>query len=408
MEENDIELEHEKEIKSLKFKYTVLIIVVAIIVAVFSSEYTTNYLARQYSVIEKGEVSENSNYNIDSIAKSLKSFRKIIDSKYIGEIDEQKIYDETIKGYINGLDDEYSEYMTKEEWDDFEASALGNYVGIGIYMSVDKNDNVFVVSTIKDTPAEKAGLMEGDIIAKVDDENVLGVSSDEVSNKIKGIEGTTVKVTVIRENETLDFDIMRQAIKVYHVETDLKENNIGYIELLTFDEGCAEEFEKAYKELKSKGAEKIILDLRNNTGGMVDECLQIADYMLDSGAKLMITTDAGDNKEVSYASQKPIITEDLVVLVNEYSASASEILTGALKDNGRAKIVGTKTYGKGVIQNVIPLKDGSVLKLTVNEYFTPNETKINKVGLEPDIEIEDDQDTKDVDEQLEKAIELLK
>ena len=163
MDENDIEVEYEHEIKSLRIKYIILLIIVAIIAAVFSSEYTMYNLRKQYSLIEKGEYSEEANSNIDSIARTLKGFRKIIDSKYIGDIDEQKMFDEALKGYINGLGDEYSEYMTKEEWEDFEAGALGNYVGIGIYMGVDKNSNVVVLATIKDTPAEQAGLKEGDI-----------------------------------------------------------------------------------------------------------------------------------------------------------------------------------------------------------------------------------------------------
>lgn len=406
MDNEDLELKFEKEKKVIKIKFIVLIIIVAIISAVFGSEYTLN-IQKGKGIINKENASEDSTKNIDTIAKDLKSFRKIIDEYYIGDIDEQKVIDEAIKGYVKGLDDEYSEYMTKEEWDEFQAQALGNYVGIGIYMTVDKNDNVVVLSSIKGTPAEKAGLETGDIIVKVNDESVLGVSSDIVASKIKGEEGTSVKLTVLREDEYKDFDITREAIKVYHVESKILENNIGYIQLLAFDDGCADEIEKAYKSLKEQGAQKIILDLRDNTGGIVTECLQIADKFIDQGNKLMITVDAKDNKEIDYSKYKPEITEDMVVLVNEYSASASEILTGALKDNNRAKVVGTKTYGKGVIQSVLPLTDGSVLKLTVNEYYTPNEIKINKVGIEPDYIIENNKET-EADEQLNKAIELLK
>ena len=406
MNNDELELKYEKEKNDLKIKYIVIIIIVAIISAVIGSEYTL-FIQKKQLVIDRETVSEDSEKNIDNISKDLKKFRKLIDEYYIGEIDEQKIVDETIKGYVNGLDDEYSEYMTKKEWDEFQAQALGNYVGIGIYMTVDKNDNVVVLSSIKDTPAEKAGLETGDIIVKVNDENVLGVSSDIVATKIKGEEGTTVKITVLREDEYKDFEIKREAIKVYHVETKMLEDNIGYIQLLTFDEGCAEEIENAYKEVKEQGAEKIILDLRDNTGGIVSECLKIADMMIPEGKKLMITVDSKDTKDIDFSSNKPEITEDMVVLVNEYSASASEILTGALRDNDRAKVVGTKTYGKGVIQTVLPLKDGSVLKLTVNEYYTPNETKINKVGIEPDYSLEDEKETEE-DEQLNKAIELLK
>lgn len=404
-DEEDLELEYEKKNKALKTKYIISTIIIAIIVAVVSSEFTLYYYMD--NSIEKTEASENSSKNIDAIAESLKSFRKTIDEYYIGEIDEQKILDETIKGYVNGLDDEYSEYMTASEWEDFQADALGNYVGIGIYMSVDENNNVVVVSPIKDTPAEAAGLKAGDVIVNVDDENVLGVSSDIVSSKIKGEEGTKVKITVLRDSEYLDFEVERKAIKVYHVESEMLDNKIGYISLLTFDEGCSEEFRNAYEQIKSEGAEKIILDLRNNTGGLVEEALSIADMILPKNSKILITVDSQGNKEESISENDPIVDSDMVVLVNEYSASASEILVGALKDNQKAKIVGKNTYGKGVIQSVFMLTDGSALKLTVNEYFTPNETKINKVGIAPDYEIELDEKTEE-DEQLNKAIELLK
>ncbi len=406
MNELDDEIERfEKEKKSLKIKYIIITIVVAIFVAVIASEATLYYY--NSNTLKKVEASSDAKQNINVIAENLKNFREYIDEYYIGDIDETKLLDETIKGYINGLGDEYSEYMTKEEWEDFQADALGNYVGIGIYMSVDENNNVVVVSPIKDTPAEQAGLKAGDVIVNVDDESVLGTSSDVVSSKIKGVEGTKVKLTVLRDTEYLDFEIERKAIKVYHVESKMLENNIGYISLLTFDEGCADEFKEAYNKVKSEGAQKIILDLRNNTGGLVNEALSIADMILPKNNKILITVNSKGDKEISESENDPIVDTDLVVLVNEYSASASEILVGALKDNQRAKVVGTKTYGKGVIQSVFMLQDGSALKLTVEEYYTPNETKINKVGITPDYEVNLNKDTED-DEQLNKAIELLK
>ena len=404
--ENEEEMEFQKEKKALVAKFIAFTIIIVIIASILSSEFTLYYYYKKNN-IEKAEASENSEKNIDAIASTLKNFREAIDKYYIGEIDEQKMLDETIKGYINGLDDEYSEYMTEEEWNEFQANALGNYVGIGIYMSVDENGNVVVVSPIKGTPAEQAGLQSGDVIVNVNDENVLGMSSDLVSSKIKGEEGSKVKITVLRESEYLDFEVERKAIKVYHVETEMLENDIGYISLLTFDEGCAEELKAKYEEIKAKGAKKIILDLRNNTGGIVDEALEIADYILPKDSKVLITVDSDGNKETSVTKQDAIMNEELVVLVNEYSASASEILVGALKDHERAKIVGKNTYGKGVIQSVFLLTDGSALKLTINEYFTPNETKINKVGIKPDYEIDQNPETEE-DEQLNKAIELLK
>lgn len=406
MEENKIE-EFEKEKRSIKIKYIIIMIIVALCVAVISSEFTMFYYTR--NLFEKEDVAQNADENIEAIAETLKNFRSIINQTYVGytEIDEQKMMDETIKGYVNGLGDEYSEYMTAKEWEEYQADSLGNYVGIGIYMSTDKNGNVVVVSPIKDTPAEEAGLESGDIIVYVNDESVIGIPTDEVSSKIKGEEGTKVKITVLREEEYLDFEIERKAIKVYHVETEMLENNVGYMALLTFDEGCAQEVKSAYEDLKSQGAKKIILDLRNNTGGLVNECLQIADMMLPKDAIELITIDAKGNEEISTSKSDPIIDCEMVVLINEYSASASEILVAALKENDVAEVVGTTSYGKGVIQSVIPLQDGSVLKLTVSEYFTPKKNKINKVGVKPDYEVELDYEN-EIDTQLNKAKELLK
>lgn len=405
-------MEYE-EIKKIKRSYMFYTILICIVVAFLSSCVTYDIYSRkenekfeESTSLENEEISTSEQSN-EKISDAIETFRKQIDKYYIGEIDEKKLLDSTIKGYIEGLGDEYSEYMTAEEWEEYQADALGNYVGIGIYISMDSKDNVIILSPIKGTPAEEVGLKAGDIIIGVNDESVIGKNSSEVSNLVKGEEGTKVKVTVLREEETISFDVERKAIKVYHVESKMLENNIGYIELMTFDEGCAEELKSAYQDLKANGAKKIILDLRDNTGGLVDEALQIADYIVDKDKKILITVDAQDNKEYDYSNDEPIITEDMVVLVNEYSASASEILLGALKDNGDAKSVGTKTYGKGVIQSVFFLKDKSALKLTIQEYYTPNETKINKVGIEPDFIVEDNEETEE-DEQLQKAIELLK
>lgn len=412
MEQEDLELEFEEEKRNLKIKFILITIFVSIVVAILASEVTMMYYTNKYgdlNKIKKGTVAAETKRekNIDVIAETLTSFREVIDREFIGEINESKILDETIKGYVNGLDDEYSEYLTAEDWEEFQTVALGNYVGIGIYMSTDKNDNVVVVEPIKESPAEKVGIKSGDIIVGVNDESVIGVGSEIVSNKIKGEEGTKVKVTVERNGEYLDFDIERKAIKIYHVETEMLENNIGYISLLTFDEGCADEFKKEYLELKNKGAKKIIVDIRNNTGGLVEEALSLLDLFLPKNSTTLITVDANGKKEFSKTKNSQVITEDVIVLVNEYSASASEIFAGALKDHGRAQIVGTKTYGKGVIQSVFMLEDGSALKLTVEEYFTPNETKINKVGIEPNHAVELDLENQ-IDTQLNKAKELLK
>ena len=381
--------------------------IIAVIIAIFSSWLTYYFGIRPlYAGIEKEEYSENSNENIEKISTNIKTFRQMIDRFYIGEVDEKNMLEETLKGYVNGLGDEYSSYMTADEWEEFQSDALGNYVRIGNYMSTDKNGNVVNVSPKKGTPAETTGLKSEDIIVEVDGETVIGEDIETVSSKIKGEPGSKVKLTVVRGEEYKEFEVERKEIKVYHVESKMLENNIGYLELITFDEGCAEEFKKAYEELKSKGAKKLIIDLRFNTGGLVDEALEILNMIVPKDENVLITVDSKGNKEYTKAMGEDIIDEEIVVLVNEYSASASEIMVGALKDHKLAQVVGTKTYGKGVIQNVYMLNDGSALKLTVNEYYTPNETKINKVGIEPDIVVEIKEEDKE-DMQLKKAVELL-
>ena len=406
------------EKKQLKYKYILMTVILVCIAIVASSSFTYYYyveLGNSTPSIYKSDVDANSDSDetINAISKTLKGFRNLIDNQFKGEIDETKLLDGAIKGYVEGLDDKYSEYMTAEEWKDFEATALGDFEGIGIYVSLDKNNNVVILSTIKDSPAEAIGLKEKDIIVEVDGENVLGVKdASEVTSKIKGTAGTKVHLKVARDDEYKEFDVERAKVKIYHVESEMLDNNIGYIAFYTFDEGCSDEIKNAINDLEAKGAKKFILDLRNNTGGLVTEAYKIANLFIPKGKELIITEYSDGRRETNKTTIDNITDFPLVVLVNEYSASASEILSGALRDNERAKLVGTNTYGKGVIQQVFPLLDESVLKLTVAEYFTPNGTKIHEIGLKPDYEVELPEDVKDekdfVDTQLDKAKEILK
>lgn len=399
------------EKKQLIYKCILVIVFVACITAVITCYAAFNCMEQNYFLVT-GEIGENSKQNINTISSALKDFRKLIDEYYIGDVDEKKVMDETIKGYVNGLDDEYSEYMTAEEWEEYQINTLGNYVGIGIYMTQDVAGNVVVIEPIEGSPAEAAGLKANDYIVEVDGESVIGQDTAKVSSKIKGEEGTMVKLKVIRDNQYVTIDVERKAIKVYHVKNEMLENNIGYIKLSTFDEGCSDEFETAFKDLQGKGAQKLIIDLRDNTGGLVDEALKIADMIVPKDKKLLITKNSKGEKETTVAKQDVMIDMDIIVLVNGYSASASEILVGCLQDNKEAQIVGTTTYGKGVIQNVFSLSDGSILKLTTAEYFTPNETQINKKGINPDFAVqlvpEAEGQEEEIDEQLNKALEMLK
>ena len=403
----------EEEKKNAMYDKITLIIFTIVVTAIITFMGTFYYftkkendLAALRDVDSEGISEENS---IDVIAQSLRAFQREIQKNYKGEIDEKKLYDYALKGYIEGLGDEYSEYFTKEEWEEFQVNAFGNYVGIGIYLAQDKAGNVVVLLPIEDSPAEKAGLKTGDIFTEINGETCVGDTSDTISNKIKGEAGSSVKIQILRENEYIDFDIVREEIDIYKMKAEKLENNIGYINILTFDENTANEFKQNYEELKSQGITSLIIDLRNNTGGVVNAALEIADMIVPKGKKILVTEDASGNKEISYSENDAIIDMEVVVLTNEYSASASEILVGALKDNDEATIVGTKTYGKGVIQEVKILSDGSALKLTIEEYYTPNENKIHKVGIEPNETVELPEDKNDTrDTQKEKAIEILK
>ncbi len=360
----------------------------------------------------------NSYKSSDSIVDQINALRTVIEEKYKGEIDDDKLTQAALKGYVEGLGDEYTEFLTSDEWEDLDSS-LSEFVGIGVYMSQLKSTNeTIIIGTIDDdTPAAKAGIKAGDIIKEINLEDVSAKGSEYISSKIKGTAGSTVKIKVLRGEEELTFDVERAEIKVYKIKHEMLQNNIGYIDFDSFTDTSYNEFKAAYEDLKNNGATSLIVDLRNNTGGYVDSALNIADMFVDSGKALLITEDKNGNRYTQSSKNSKEIDMPVVVLVNEYTASASEILTGILKDYKLATIVGTTTYGKGVIQEVYPDvlgKDiGGALKVTVSEYFTPNGNKINKVGIEPDekVELDDSESTditKDTDTQLQKAIEILK
>ncbi|MBS5855069.1 MAG: S41 family peptidase [Clostridium sp.] len=354
---------------------------------------------------------------LNRIDGKLSSIEQIVDKDYLGEIDENKIFDETIKGYVEGLNDEYSQYFTKEELDKYKTDNIeGQFVGIGVYIIQDTEKNAIrVLAPIKGSPAEKAGILAGDYIVKVDDQAYTGEQITEATNKMKGKEGTKVKIQIIRDEKNLDFEVERANVRVNPVEADIYEENIGYLKISSFDQGSGSEVTKKVEELKEKNIKSLMIDLRNNGGGIVDEAIEIADLFTNKDSTLLITKDKHGNENISKAKKDKVIEVPIIVLTNENTASASEILAGALKDNNVAKIVGTTTFGKGVIQELLTMKDGTGLKLTTNEYYTPNRNKINKVGIEPDEKIELPEEyknilsiPKEVDTQLNKAIELLK
>ena len=393
------------------YKTIMLIIIVIITTSLITAFATYQYLRNNVLAIRKGN-----NTSFEGLEYTLSQFRTELENKYIGEINDEKLIEGALKGYVNALGDPYTTYYTKEEMKEIMEETNGNFVGIGIYMTENIKENVImVIKPIENSPAEKAGILPGDIITKINDVEYTGDKLEEASNKIRGEEGTKVKLEIYRNGETKEFEITRKKVVISHITTKVLEDNIGYIAISDFDGDCANEFKTKYKELEKKGITKLIIDIRNNGGGIVDKSLEIANTMIEKGSTLLITKDKKNNEDITKATENPIINMPVVVLTNEYSASASEILAGALKDNNKATLVGTKTYGKGIIQELNKLSDGSGLKVTVSEYYTPNHTAINKIGITPDVEVELSDEAKKQsnleekdDNQLQKAIEILK
>ena len=349
------------------------------------------------------------------ISQTLDTYRAVIDKYYLGDVDEESLKEGAIQGYIEGLGDPYTEYISKEDMEDYMQDTMGNFVGIGIYMIEDsKTNQIMVLAPIKGSPAERAGIQPGDYIISVNGEPCTADDMTMISTKIKGEEGTTVKLQILRGEETLDFEIARENIIVNPVEGEVLQNNIGYIEFSSFDENTAEDFKTKFEELQAQGITSLIIDLRNNGGGIVDEALQIAGYIADKDSVLLYEVDKDNKETVEKNESNPIINMPVIILTNENTASSSEILAGALKDLGKARTVGITTYGKGVIQQILTLPDSSGLKITTEKYLTPNRTEINEVGIEPDEVVELPESVESVlnvdrsqDTQLQRAIEML-
>lgn len=397
----------------------VLTAFVTFMVTAFSmySYFNNTSLVSMFETVSSQENSENSSKSTD-LEKYLKRIKSTINRYYLwnDQIDEKKLKEGAIKGYVEGLGDEYTEYIPAEEMEDYTENITGNFVGIGIYMIADKDSGrVVVYYPIPESPAEKAGVKAGDQIISVDGTEYTADDFNTIADYIKGEEGTTVNLEVERNGERIKFEIKREKINTNPITIEMLENNIGYLKLPSFDEDTSKDFEEKVKELQSQGAQSLVIDLRNNGGGIVSEATDIADMLLDKGQTIISTVDKDDKKEITYSKKSTIFTMPITVLVNENSASASEILACSLKDNERAKIIGTKTYGKGIIQTLLSLTDGSGLKITTEEYYTPNHNKINKEGITPDVEVDLTKNAEgkyetefDKDAQVKKALETIK
>lgn len=337
--------------------------------------------------------------------REVDAMKDLIKENFLFDYDENALYEGSLKGMFANLGDPYTQYYTKKEFDSLMESVNGKYAGIGVVVQASKEGFIKAIQIFDNSPAKEAGIMAGDYITKVNGKEYSALQLEEAVGEIKGKPGTEVELTILRpkdkdQTEEKTVKLKRANVTVQTVESRMVEadgHKIGYLKLKQFEDVSYDEFVEHFKDLKSKKAEGLIVDLRNNPGGALDVCLKITDIFLDEG--VIVSTVDKNGKEIVEESDKDMDDIPLVILVNENSASASEIMSGALQDRKRATIVGTNTFGKGIVQKIFPLEDGSGAKITVSEYFTPNKRKINKIGVKPDkiIKNADDRPIDDLD-----------
>lgn len=349
-----------------------------------------------------------------AIEQKLSCFEQLIEAYYLysDDVTSDMLRDGIYSGYINALGDPYSVYYNEEETEELYESTSGEYSGIGVVFSQNVNTKISTaVQVYAGSPAEEAGIKEGDILYKVNGQDITGEELSDVVSDIRGEEGTTVEMTMLRgaNSEEITMEVTRRKLEVQTVTYEMKENQIGRIQVTEFDTVTYAQFETALRELQAQGMQGLIVDLRSNPGGSLATVVKMLDLLLPKG--IVVYTENKNGQREEYTSDaEQLYDGPLVVLVNEYSASASEIFAGAIQDYEAGTIMGTTTYGKGIVQQLMPLSDGTCVKLTVSEYFTPNGRNIHGIGIEPDIEValEIDAEDETADNQIDAAVEELK
>ncbi len=340
-----------------------------------------------------------------SIDEKAAVIASMLEKNYIGDFENTDLSDEMYAGMVNAMGDPYTVYLTKEQMSNFLSDTNGTISGIGIVISVD-NDRCIVNEVLEGSPAEKAGVKSGDIITAVDGESAEGKTIVEISALTKGKAGTSVRLEVLREGKKLSFDIHRSSIDLQYVKSKI-DGDIGYIKITEFAKVTSEQFDKALEELINKNINGLVIDLRNNPGGIIDVAAHIANRLLPD-TEIAYTVDKNGVRN-DFKSDAEYVDIPLVILVNGSSASASELLAGAIQDNKRGAIIGEQTFGKGIVQGLYSLGDGSGIKITIQKYYTPNGVCIHGVGITPDYKVDsDDLSALDNDKQYMKAKEILK
>ena len=393
------------------YKIIMTIIVTMLVTFLVTSVIFYNY----YMKTDSGNIEALTKYitisnSTSELENKVEILKRYLENEYMGEIDEKAMIESALKGYVAGLGDEYTEYLTAEELEELMVSVNGNYVGIGIYMSQNVEGDIVVLLPIEGSPAEEADLQMGDIIKKVNGVDCKGLELTEVSNMVKGEEGTTVNLEILREETTFSVDVERRTVEIKYIDSKVLDGNIGYIEMLGFEENCTSKFKEELEKLKDQNITSLIIDFRDNGGGLVTEAISLSEIFVPMGDVILKSYDK-DNNETITKSSNPITEKmEIVVLVNENSASATEIFSAAIQDNEVGTIIGTKTFGKGIMQELQPLAIGGGIKITIEEFKTPKGNKIHEVGITPDIEVENDELVMDEsqDKQLQAAIDFLK
>lgn len=371
------------------------------------------FLGTVYGSLNSEEIIDNGTPVVgDSSFDKLYEVRDVINSQYYQDIDQDALVEGAIKGMVNSVGDPYTVFFNAEEYKEFNDDGDGNYVGIGVIVGI-KEDRIVVITPFEGSPAFKAGLRSGDFITKVEGVEYTGTELDKAVSVIKGEEGKPVTLTIMRNGEEQDITIVRASITIVNVESEMLEGDIAHVTMLQFSNNTAEQVREAMEELRDQGAKGYILDLRGNPGGFLDEAVDVASLFVEKDKTILYTLDKYDQKKEYRSYGGSFIGAPLVVLIDGGSASASEVVSGALKDYEAATLVGQQSFGKGIVQMVYQVGDGEAVKVTVSSYYSPEGINIHGEGIAPDIEVEIPEDaemplTKENDTQLQKAVEVLR
>ena len=370
-------------------------IIAVLLIAIISSISTLGLIYYALGFNEQG---------LSNLMRFITAYR-FIETKYVNDTDDVKLIDAAIDGMVKSLNDPHSNYLSPKMYKTLMEQTEGSFAGIGVIMGMDNEQKIHIVGIMENSPGQKAGLQEGDEILAVDGVPVTQMAFDEVAAHVRGQAGTDVVLTIMRDNANQDITITRDNIKLKTVGHKMLDNNIGYIQIVSFSEDTANEFNEAYNDLKNQGMKALVLDLRNNPGGLLTTCVEIAKKLVPKGEIVSIVDKQG-NKE-TYSSSLEAPEYPLAVLINKNSASASEILSGAIQDTKAGTIIGNTSYGKGSVQTILPMFEDDAVKLTIAKYYTPSGRSIDGTGITPDIEINLDENATS-DTQLDKALEVLK